>query len=136
MFIKYRKTSSLHERTGRALTTQTIGAMWLGALFAVCSATITTTVQAQEFTGAVYAGTNDGQKNGLVAYGSKPDGTLAYIGEYLSGGAGGRLNTGGPVDPLISAHSVLNVDNRFVLQVNAGSNTISSFRAPIPPTMQ
>ena len=67
---------------------------------------------------------------------SKSDGTVAYIGEYLSGGAGGRLNTGGPVDPLISAHSVLNVDNRFVLQVNAGSNTISSFRAPIPPTMQ
>jgi 6-phosphogluconolactonase (cycloisomerase 2 family) len=84
--------------------------------------------QAQAFTGAVYAGTNDGQKNGLVAFGSKPDGTLAFIGEYLSGGAGGRLNTGGPVDPLISADSVLNVDNRFVLQVNAGSNTVSSFR--------
>ena len=54
---------------------------------------------AQDFTGAVYAGTNDAQENGLVAYGRKPDGTLAYIGEYLSGGAGGRLNTGGPVDP-------------------------------------
>ena len=79
-------------------------------------------------TGAVYAGTNDAQENGLVAYGRKPDGTLAFIGEYLSGGAGGRLNTGGPVDPLISAHSVLNVDNRFVLQINAGSNTVSSFR--------
>jgi 6-phosphogluconolactonase (cycloisomerase 2 family) len=76
----------------------------------------------------VYAGTNDAQENGLVAYGRKPDGTLAFIGEYLSGGAGGRLNTGGPVDPLISAHSVLNVDNRFVLQINAGSNTVSSFR--------
>lgn len=79
-------------------------------------------------TGAVYAGTDDGLKNGLVAYGREADGTLAYIGEFLSGGAGGRLNTGGPIDPLISAHSVLNADNRFVLQVNAGSNTISSFR--------
>ena len=79
-------------------------------------------------TGAVYAGTNDAEENGLVAYGRKPDGTLAFIGEFLSGGAGGRLNTGGPVDPLISAHSVLNVDNRFVLQINAGSNTVSSFR--------
>jgi hypothetical protein len=63
-----------------------------------------------------------------VAYGRKPDGALAYIGEYLSGGAGRRLNTGGPLDPLISAHSVLNVDNRFVLQINGGSNTVSSFR--------
>jgi 6-phosphogluconolactonase len=128
MFIKYRKTSPLHEKTDSALTIQSIGAVGLLVLLAVCSATITTTLEAQEFTGAVYTGTNDGQKNGLVAYGSKSDGTLAYIGEYLSGGAGGRLNTGGPVDPLISAHSVLSVDNRFVLQVNAGSNTISSFR--------
>ncbi|MGI8770698.1 MAG: hypothetical protein ACR2JE_04615 [Acidobacteriaceae bacterium] len=105
-----------------------MGATCLFALIAVCTATVAKTAQAQEFTRAVYAGTNDGQKNGLVAYGSKSDGTLAYIGSYLSGGAGGRLNTGGPVDPLISAHSVLNVDNRFVLQVNAGSNTVSSFR--------
>jgi 6-phosphogluconolactonase (cycloisomerase 2 family) len=85
------------------------------------------TALAQDFTGALYAGT-DAQQNGLVAYGRQPDGTLAFIGEYLSGGVGGRLNTGGPVDPLISAHSVLNVDNRFVLQINAGSNTVSSFR--------
>jgi hypothetical protein len=82
---------------------------------------------AQDFTGAVYARTN-AQQNGLVAYGRNADGTLAYIGEYLSGGAGGRLNDGGAGDPLISQHSVLNVGNRFVLQVNAGSNTVSSFR--------
>jgi 6-phosphogluconolactonase (cycloisomerase 2 family) len=94
----------------------------------VCTPTIANSAQAQSYAGAVYAGTNDAQKNGLVAYGRKSDGTLAYIGEYLSGGTGRRLNTGGPVDPLISAHSVLNVDSRFVLQVNAGSNTVSSFR--------
>jgi 6-phosphogluconolactonase (cycloisomerase 2 family) len=94
----------------------------------MCSAVFAKTALAQDYTGAVYAGTDNGQKNGLVAYGRKADGTLAYIGEYLSGGAGARLNTGGPIDPLISAHSVLNVDNRFVLQVNAGSNTVSSFR--------
>ena len=128
MFNEYRKMSPLQKKTGSALTTRSIGVTCFVALLAVCSATIAKTAQAQEFTGAVYAGTNDGQKNGLVAYGSKSDGTLAYIGGYLSGGAGGRLNNGGPLDPLISAHSVLNVDNRFVLQVNAGSNTISSFR--------
>jgi 6-phosphogluconolactonase (cycloisomerase 2 family) len=94
----------------------------------MCSTVFAKGALAQNYTGAVYAGTDDGQKNGLVAYGRKADGTLAFIGEYPSGGAGGRLNTGGPIDPLLSAHSVLNVDNRFVLQVNAGSNTVSSFR--------
>jgi 6-phosphogluconolactonase (cycloisomerase 2 family) len=103
-------------------------ALPLLALTAMCSAIFAKAALAQDYTGAVYAGTDDGHKNGLVAYGRKADGTLTYIGEYLSGGAGGRLNTGGPIDPLISAHSVLNVDNRFVLQVNAGSNTVSSFR--------
>ena len=38
MFIKYGKTSPLHERTDTVLTTQSIGAMWLLALLAVCSA--------------------------------------------------------------------------------------------------
>src|SRR5258708_20675714 len=93
----------------------------------MCTAIFEKTATAKNYTVVVYVGT-DGQTNGLVAYGQKADGTLAFIGEYLSGGAGGRLNTGGPIDPLISAHSVLNVDNRFVLQVNAGSNTVSSFR--------
>src|SRR5258708_8801009 len=97
------------------------------AVSVMCSAIFAKTATAQNYTGAVYVGT-DGQTNGLGAYGQKADGTLAFIGEYLSGVAGGRLNTGGPIDPLISAHSVLNVDNRFVLQVNAGSNTVSSFR--------
>lgn len=116
-----------HRKTGNALMSRSVGVTCLLALTALCSAAFAKTALAQDFTGAVYAGTN-AQQNGLVAYGRKADGTLAYIGEYLSGGAGGRLNTGGRIDPLISAHSVLNVDNRFVLQVNAGSNTVSSFR--------
>jgi 6-phosphogluconolactonase (cycloisomerase 2 family) len=124
MFPEFRTGLFAHKRTGNALTAKEAGVMCLLALTAVFAKT----ALAQDYTGAVYAGTDDGQKNGLVAYGRKADGTLAFIGEYLSGGAGGRLNTGGPVDPLISAHSVLNVDNRFVLQVNAGSNTVSSFR--------
>jgi 6-phosphogluconolactonase (cycloisomerase 2 family) len=128
MFHESCSPSSPQKKTGNFLTTRSIGGTCLLALVAVCSATIAESAQAQEYTGAVYAGTNDAQKNGLVAYGRKADGTLAYIGEYLSGGTGRRLNTGGPVDPLISAHSVLNVENRFVLQVNAGSNTVSSFR--------
>jgi 6-phosphogluconolactonase (cycloisomerase 2 family) len=128
MFIEVSRTSTGHKKTANASTMKTARLACSLALATVCSATFATNALAQGYEGAVYAGTNDAQKNGLVAYGRKADGTLAYIGEYLSGGAGGRLNTGGPVDTLLSAHSVLNVDNRFVLQVNAGSNTVSSFR--------
>jgi 6-phosphogluconolactonase (cycloisomerase 2 family) len=123
MFPEFRTRVFGRKRTGNALTAKSAGVMCLLALTAIFAKT----ALAQDYTGAVYAGTDDGQKNGLVAYGRKADGTLAYIGVYLSGGAGGQLNTGGAIDPLISAHSVLNVDNRFVLQVNAGSNTVSSF---------
>jgi hypothetical protein len=62
----------------------------------MCSAIFAKTALAQDYAAAVYAGTDGEQNNALVAYGSKADGTLAFIGEYLSGGAGGRLNTGGP----------------------------------------
>jgi 6-phosphogluconolactonase (cycloisomerase 2 family) len=98
------------------------------ALVMVGSAALAATAQAGSYVGAVYAGTDDTQGNGLVAYGRNSDGTLTLIDKYSSGGVGGRLNTGGAVDPLISANSVLNVDDRYVLQVNAGSNTVSSFR--------
>ncbi len=124
MSLEFRTRLFAQNRTGNALTAKSARVMCLLALTAIFAKT----ALAQDYTGAVYAGTDDGQKNGLVAYGRKTDGTLAYIGAYLSGGAGGRLNAGGPIDPLISQHSVLNVDNRFVLQVNAGSNTVSSFR--------
>jgi len=127
MFPEFRTRLFAQRKTGSALMSKSVGVTCVLALTAICTAAFPKTARAQNFNGAVYTGT-DAAKNGLVAYGRRPDGTLAYIGEYLSGGAGARLNTGGPIDPLISAHSVLNVDNRFVLQVNAGSNTISSFR--------
>jgi 6-phosphogluconolactonase (cycloisomerase 2 family) len=98
------------------------------ALAVVGSAALVATAQAGSYVGAVYVGTNDAQGNGLVAYGRNSNGTLTLISKYLSGGSGERLNGGGPVDPLSSAGSVLNVDDRYVLQVNAGSNTVSSFR--------
>lgn len=127
MFPEFRTRLSAHRKTSGALMSKSVGVTCALALTALCTVAFPKTAGAQNFSGAVYTGT-DAAKNGLVAYGRRPDGTLAYIGEYLSGGAGARLNTGGPIDPLISAHSVLNVDNRFVLQINAGSNTISAFR--------
>jgi 6-phosphogluconolactonase (cycloisomerase 2 family) len=128
MFPEFCTHLFAHKRTGNTLIANSAGGICFLVLTAMCSAAFAKTALAQEdYTGAVYAGT-DAQQNGLVAYGRKPDGTLAYIGAYRPGGAGGRLNTGGAIDPLISAHSVLNVDNRFVLQINAGSNSVSSFR--------
>jgi 6-phosphogluconolactonase (cycloisomerase 2 family) len=127
MFLDFPDDLSVRRKAGNALISKASVVGCLIGLTAMCPAIFAKTASAQDFTGAVYAGTN-AQQNGLAAYGRKPDGTLAYIGEYLSGGSGSRLNTGAPIDTLISAHSVVNVDNRFVLQINAGSNTISSFR--------
>jgi 6-phosphogluconolactonase (cycloisomerase 2 family) len=127
MLPEFPEGLSVRSKAGSAFMPNAAGVGCLIALTAICPAIFPKPALAQDFRGGVYVGTNAPQ-NGLVAYGRKPDGTLAYIGEYLSGGAGSRLNTGGPIDALISAHSVANVDNHFVLQVNAGSNTISSFR--------
>ena len=85
MFPEFRPRVFGRKRTGNALTAKSAGVMCLLALTAIFAKT----ALAQGYTGAVYAGTDDGQKNGLVAYGRKADGTLAYIGVYLSGGAGG-----------------------------------------------
>jgi len=87
--------------------------------------------------GGVYAMTNgqgqiDGNvqgPNAVVAYGQAADGTLSIIGTYPTGGNGGDYDGGEGLDPLISAYAITKtVDNRFVLAVNAGSNTITSMR--------
>lgn len=87
-----------------------------------------------DFVGAVYAMTNgNGQDqnptNSIVAYGRNGDGTLSNIGIFPTGGDGGDFDGGEGLDPLISAYAVTKSDdNRFVFAVNAGSNTVSSFR--------
>jgi len=87
--------------------------------------------------GAVFAMTNgEGQidgnvqgPNSVVAYAQAADGTLSLIGTYPTGGNGGDYDGGEGLDPLISAYAITKSnDNRFVMAVNAGSNTISSMR--------
>ena len=87
--------------------------------------------------GAVYAMSNgEGQVDGnvqgpnaIVAYGQAEDGTLRLIGEYPTGGNGGDFDGGEGLDPLISAYAITKtIDNRFVLAVNAGSNTVTSLK--------
>ncbi len=87
--------------------------------------------------GAVYAMTNgEGQiagnvqgPNAVVGYAQAADGTLSIIGTYPTGGNGGDYDGGEGLDPLISAYAITKTeDNRFVLAVNAGSNTVTSMR--------
>lgn len=89
------------------------------------------------FAGAVYAMTNgDGQiagtnvqgPNVIVAYGRNEDGSLTPIGPFQTGGNGGDYDGGEGLDPLISAYALTKTnDNKNLLAVNAGSNTITSF---------
>lgn len=82
------------------------------------------------FDGAVYVMSNKLDGNTIFAYGRKADGRLKLIGEYETGGLGSTDFDGGEgLDPLISEGSVvLSDDRRFLFAVNAGSNTVSSFR--------
>jgi len=82
------------------------------------------------FDGAVYVMSNKIDDNTIVAYGRKSDGGLKFIGEFHTGGDGSTEFDGGEgLDPLISEGSVvLSDDRRLLFAVNAGSNTVSSFR--------
>jgi hypothetical protein len=81
MLPESRTRSFAHKRRGNALSAKSAGVMCVLALTEMFSAIFAKAALAQDYAGAVYAGTDDGHKNGLVAYGRKADGTLAYIGE-------------------------------------------------------
>lgn len=81
------------------------------------------------FVGAVYVQTNALDGNEVAAYGRERDGTLTPIGNFATGGLGSTEFDGGEgLDPLISADSLIVTDDeRFLLTVNAGSDTITVF---------
>ncbi len=84
---------------------------------------------AQDFVGAVYAMSNDFDRNTVLAYGRADDGTITPIGEFATGGEGAAFDGGEGLDPLISAHALLLTDdNEFLLAVNAGSQTLNAFK--------
>ena len=79
--------------------------------------------------GAVYTMTNGLLSNEVVAFGVNPGGQLAHIGNFATGGAGSTEFDGGEgLDPLISADSIIVTEDEYLICVNAGSDTISSFR--------
>lgn len=83
--------------------------------------------------GLVFGGTNAAQ-NGVARYWRHGDGRLEFLGVTLTGGRGTDAKiipafaVSGP-DPLISQHSVaLNATHTVLMVVNAGDDTVTSFR--------
>ena len=79
--------------------------------------------------GAVYTMTNDLFDNEIAAFGINPGGQLALIGYFGTGGLGSTEFDGGEgLDPLISADSIITTAENCLICVNAGSDTITSFK--------
>ena len=65
-----------------------------------------------------------------MAFGRRADGTLVELDAYQTDGAG-RAASGPPpprLNSLIAEDSIIAVDDRFLIVVNAGTNDVSSFR--------
>ena len=80
--------------------------------------------------GGVYTMTNALDGNEIAAFVRERDGRLTSIGNYSTNGLGSTEFDGGEgLDPLISADSIITSEDQTLLfAVNAGSDTISSFR--------
>jgi 6-phosphogluconolactonase len=75
--------------------------------------------------GAVYAMTNHPDGNEIAVYSRNARGMLEFVDYYPTEG----LGSGGGIDPLGSQESlILSANKRWLLAVNAGSNSISVFR--------
>jgi 6-phosphogluconolactonase (cycloisomerase 2 family) len=91
-------------------------------MFALAALGAATTVSAQDGPGAVYTLTNSSTGNAVVRYARAGNGSLAPGGQFatLGNGTGAGLGSQGAV--------IVSDDHRFLFAVNAGSNSISSFR--------
>ncbi len=79
--------------------------------------------------GMVYMMTNSTVENEIAAFRRHDDGTLAFRTFYPTGGQGTGPSSANGIDPLVSQGSlILSRRRRFLFAVNAGSNTITSFR--------
>jgi 6-phosphogluconolactonase len=76
--------------------------------------------------GAVFTQTNGAAGNAVVAFARASDGSLTFAGAFSTGGNG----IGGTTDPLASQYSLIldGEDAKLLFVVNAGSNSISTFR--------
>jgi 6-phosphogluconolactonase (cycloisomerase 2 family) len=78
--------------------------------------------------GMLFVQSNDVQANSVLAFHRSADGSLTSAGAFETGGKGGA-QTDNPFDPLASQESmVFDKAHNMLLVVNAGSNTVTSFR--------
>jgi len=91
----------------------------LGAVAAALA--LAAPANAMDDPGAVYALSNAVSGNAVLVYDRAADGTIAYAGSYATGGLGSGDGLGSQGAVTVSG------SGRFVLAVNAGSNSISSF---------
>jgi 6-phosphogluconolactonase len=82
----------------------------------------TSTQAASAGAGAVYAITNTTSSNAVVVFDRAGDGSLTPAGSYPTGGIGTGVGLGSQGAVMVTD------DRRFLFAVNAGSNSISSFR--------
>lgn len=81
--------------------------------------------------GAVYTQTNDPVANSVVVFNRFANGTLRKRQTVRTGGRGSTQSVGcGPGCPILDSQTAVVVSNngRFVFAVNAGSDTVTSFR--------
>jgi len=81
--------------------------------------------------GAVYTETNNPAGNEVVVFDRAADGTLTKREAVSTGGAGSTQSVGcGPGCPILDSQTAVVVSNngKFVFAVNAGSDTVTSFR--------
>ncbi len=79
--------------------------------------------------GAVYAMSNNLTMNTIIAYVRNAKDEFVFLGEFPTGGRGGILDPADDVDPLLSQNSVvITPSKKFLLNVNAGDNTVTVFR--------
>ena len=82
----------------------------------------------QQISAAADAASEPDRVNQVVAYTRSSDGSLQQIGVYDTGGVGENIRASG-ANPLASQDPlIVSKDQRFVFAVNAGSESISSFR--------
>src|SRR5215212_10003803 len=109
------------------------GRLWLGllalALLAVLGATPAQAKKAKKGGGAVYAQTNDPAANQIVVYKRAADGQITERARVATGGKGAATTP--PFGfPIVDSQGSLELtkNGRLLFAVNAGDDSISSFR--------
>jgi 6-phosphogluconolactonase len=112
-----------------ALAAAALAATLLPATAAMSSDKDSTTGRASPTVGAVYTQTNNTVKNRVVVFNRKANGRLVKRQAVATGGKGSTQSVGcGPGCPILDSNYAVVNDGRLVFAVNAGSDTVTSFR--------